>query len=149
MIRTCDGKDPFLLREVVVTTSPSGKEEVDWARCDCGTVFDDAQRTTIYPHQYIPTQQERAVIMTRVMDMVREGLTAEQIREQLTRQPVVNYSGHTTPTPDEGNPMGEFRDEDAVNVTGDETEQVSAEGTENAETEAADESVEGTDSEEN
>lgn len=50
MIRMCDGKDPNLLK-------PDEHDDTQpWAGyvpCDCGLVFDDEDRMTIYPHQEV------------------------------------------------------------------------------------------------
>lgn len=145
MIRTCDGNDPNLKREQVDRISASGQESTKWVPCDCGTTFDDVERLTVYPHYAIPAREDKEALLKMVDQMVEQGKTSEQIREQLTLQPVVNYSQGNTPTPDRRSPMGEF-DNDAV--TGNESaERVSAEGTENAEAEqtAADVDADGTD----
>lgn len=134
MIRTCDGTDENLKREEVTRTSRAGQETVEWISCDCGLSFDDVERLVVYPHHFIPSRENRTELIARVDEMVKQGRTAEDIRQalQLTSQPVGATVG-ASPTTTQGAPMGEdggFRSSDEP------TEAVAAEGTEN--TEAAD-----------
>ena len=96
MIRTCDGSDATLSREKTFTTTPGGQETRVWVPCDCGTTFDDVERMVIYPHYFLKVGK------LRLQEMVQSGMTTEQIREQLTRQPGANYDDDITPTPDRG-----------------------------------------------
>lgn len=96
MIRTCDGSDATLSREKTFTTTPGGQETRVWVPCDCGTTFDDVERMVIYPHYYLKVGKER------LQELIASGMTTEQIREQLTRQPGANYDGDITPTPEKG-----------------------------------------------
>lgn len=45
MQRTCDGTDPYLIKDSVP--------------CDCGETFDDVERSVIFPHVRIPTREEK------------------------------------------------------------------------------------------
>lgn len=96
MIRTCDGNDATLSREKTFTTTPGGQETRVWVPCDCGTTFDDVERMVIYPHYYLRVGKER------LQELIASGMTTEQIRERLTRQPGANYDGAITPAQIEG-----------------------------------------------
>jgi hypothetical protein len=50
MIRTCDGTDCNLITE-------------DGGPCRCGLTFDDVDHRVIYPHERIPTREEKAAAM--------------------------------------------------------------------------------------
>lgn len=50
MIRNCDGTDPHLLAE-------------DRTLCACGLTFDDVDHVVVYPHQRIPSREERDAIL--------------------------------------------------------------------------------------
>ena len=52
MIRHCDGADPSLIR-------PSLSAPDTVTPCDCGNTFDDVDHSTIFPHNYIPSQEVR------------------------------------------------------------------------------------------
>jgi len=52
MIRTCNGNDRNLLDGPTSTAGP----------CACGLTFDDVRRSTIYPHVFIPTREEKEAI---------------------------------------------------------------------------------------
>lgn len=57
MLRTCDGTDPNLTRPIL-----EGEESGPWpgsVPCDCGRTFDDVEYNVTYPHEYIPTPEER------------------------------------------------------------------------------------------
>jgi hypothetical protein len=61
MQRHCDGTDPNLIRP-------------DGTPCDCGASFDDIDWTVIYPHQRIPSQAEKQVIVDRLItDLTAAG----------------------------------------------------------------------------
>lgn len=110
MLRQCNGRDPGLLKEIAHPQTDARQ----WVLCDCGTEFDDAQRLVIYPHHFIRIDDKR-----KLEDMVRSGMSAEQIREELTRQPSVNYPTVNQPRSNEGNIMGEsseFRAEEDQNT---------------------------------
>jgi hypothetical protein len=52
VIRRCDGTDPNLTRDVREGEQQRGP----WpgtVPCDCGRVFDDVDRLTIYPHSLV------------------------------------------------------------------------------------------------
>lgn len=143
MIRTCDGNDANLKRQIVTKVAHSGQEVVQWVPCDCGTTFDDVERLVIYPHYYIPTREDKEDLRVAVQNMVTEGLSSEQIREQLqlTNQQAVNYSEGTEPQPNEGKPdMTESTD---PRFGGDETATDSAEGVSTEAAEATDENATG------
>lgn len=53
MMRRCDGTDPNLLVF----------DDEDERPCNCGRVFDDVKFTTVFPHQRILTQAEKAELM--------------------------------------------------------------------------------------
>lgn len=57
MTRHCNGKDPNLVRfvdEPIRVHHVLAARKVDDGRpCDCGLVFDDVLRSTIYPHSRI------------------------------------------------------------------------------------------------
>ena len=64
MIRRCDGTDPNLIRypETPAPPPPVVDDEVaprlrrrlaDGVPCDCGLVFDDVRRSTIFPHELV------------------------------------------------------------------------------------------------
>jgi len=133
MIRTCDGTDANLKRELVTNTSPAGQEKVEWVSCDCGLAFDDVERLVVYPHHFIPNREDKAALVAAIDQMVKDDKSAEEIRialQQLTSQPVA-AKVEPTPTTTEGSPMG---DGEGFAQTEDNTEVVSAEGT--ADTEA-------------
>jgi hypothetical protein len=46
MRRHCDGTDPNLLR-------PDDSNPVGYRPCDCGLIFDDVYRSTVWPHYAI------------------------------------------------------------------------------------------------
>jgi len=50
VIRHCDGTDPNLLGE-------------DRAPCACGLTFDGVDHVVIWPHQRIPSREERAALL--------------------------------------------------------------------------------------
>ncbi len=55
MTRTCDGTDPNLLMWIDPKTGLRLESGAPLLRhhskpCDCGLVFDDVRRSTIYPH---------------------------------------------------------------------------------------------------
>lgn len=140
MIRRCDGTDETLLRESV---NPQTEERA-WRPCDCGTQFDDVERTTIYPHRFIRADKERLAAL------VEQGLTADQIHEQLTAHPELNYSQGNQPRDERTPVMGEGNDfqteqnpgygqapDAAVDTHADESD--SAEATEGTESVDADE----------
>jgi hypothetical protein len=69
MIRFCNGFDPNL-------TDSSGHP------CRCGLVFDDVAHSTVYPHQYIPTREEKE----KLMDVLAaEGIFDKEDEELLER----------------------------------------------------------------
>lgn len=133
MIRTCDGTDVNLKREEVTRTTRAGQECMEWVPCDCGLSFDDVERLVIYPHHFIPNREDKAALLERVNQMVKDGKTAEEIRQalQLTSQPVgAMVEAPTTTT--EGSPMGEGNDfAGTTGEQGEDTGVVSAEGTGN------------------
>lgn len=63
--RTCDGTDPNLTRQVhevdymprQMTASPewqaTARPDCVVIRCQCGLVFDDTERLTTYPHEFL------------------------------------------------------------------------------------------------
>lgn len=61
MRRRCDGTDPNLVRYVAAKGAivddgepPRRRSlEVDGKPCDCGLVFDDVYRSTIFPHELV------------------------------------------------------------------------------------------------
>lgn len=109
MIRVCDGTDEGLRREQVDRIAASGQESTAWRPCDCGLKFDDNDRLTVYPHQFIHgnlSREERVELGRRVDELVAGGRTAEEIRQWLTSQPV-SASLEASPTTTEGSPMGE------------------------------------------
>lgn len=57
MTRHCNGQDPNLIRfgeEPVKVHHVLMPRKIDAGRpCDCGLVFDDVRRSTIYPHSRI------------------------------------------------------------------------------------------------
>lgn len=61
MRRHCDGKDPNLVMYVDPETGKRCGDTADEPQalkqdqqpCDCGRVFDDVRRSTIYPHREI------------------------------------------------------------------------------------------------
>lgn len=57
MTRHCNGKDPNLVRfddePIRVYHVLSARKVDDGRPCDCGLVFDDVRRSTIYPHSRI------------------------------------------------------------------------------------------------
>lgn len=58
MIRTCDGTDVNLLDDPATHTP-----------CGCGLTFDDVDRSTIYPHEFLPTPEQKAQL-ARWLDTV-------------------------------------------------------------------------------
>jgi hypothetical protein len=52
MRRRCDGADPNLTRDVRFWERPAGPWP-DAVPCDCGLVFDDVQRSTVWPHRWL------------------------------------------------------------------------------------------------
>lgn len=50
MLRTCTGADDTLSRKL---------EDGRYVACDCGKTFDDVEYSTLFPHEYIPTPEER------------------------------------------------------------------------------------------
>jgi hypothetical protein len=109
MIRVCDGTDEGLRREEVNRVAASGQESVAWRPCDCGLRFDDKDRLTVYPHQFIHgnlSREERVELGRRVEELVAGGKSAEEIREWLTSQPVSATLG-ATPTASERSHMDE------------------------------------------
>jgi hypothetical protein len=59
MMRSCDGRDPNLRDE-------------DGAVDNCGLVFDDVARSTIHPHVFIPSREDKARILAMFEEMVVE-----------------------------------------------------------------------------
>lgn len=61
MRRHCDGKDPNLVMYVDQETNVRCGDNVNEPQavsaiqkpCDCGRVFDDVRRSTVYPHEPI------------------------------------------------------------------------------------------------
>lgn len=64
MIRTCNGQDPNLL------DGPCG------GPCACGLVFDDVRRSTIHPHVFIPTHEEKAKLLATLEEIFQEPVPA-------------------------------------------------------------------------
>lgn len=62
MIRTCNGADRFLLDGPTSSAGP----------CACGLTFDDVQRSTVYPHVFIPTRAEREAMIAMLDTIVVE-----------------------------------------------------------------------------
>lgn len=130
MIRKCDGTDEFLKREQVAMVA--GQESVSWVPCDCGLEFDDVVRLTIYPHRFIPLQVAvRVAIQAEMERMIAAGMTAEQISNQLTSQPVSGIV-ESSATTKEGSSMDEQFGTGPTGEQGDDTAVVSAEDTEAA-----------------
>lgn len=134
MIRECRGDDVTLLKEQVDRTAANGQETMTYVPCDCGLRFDDVERTVIFPHHYIRTNNEM------VLGLAAQGLSVEQIREHLTHHPVSTYSEDTNEAPsDEGVPMtDEYRNEEPTTEAVDPTDT-----TESTEAEQASGGIEG------
>lgn len=131
MIRTCDGTDENLKREEVTRTTRAGQECMEWVPCDCGLSFDDVERLVIYPHHFIPNREDKAALLERVNQMVKDGKTAEEIRQalQLTSQPVGAMVESPTTTTTKGSSMDEQFGTGPTGEQDESTAVVSAEGT--------------------
>lgn len=70
MMRHCDGTDPYLLDGPTPNAGP----------CACGLRFDDAARSTVYPHVFIPTRddKERLAAMLDSIAVEEAGPDAER-----------------------------------------------------------------------
>lgn len=62
MIRTCNGRDPWLRSERTPRSTP----------CTCGLTFDDVTRSTVYPHVFIPTRAEKEAMLAQLESVVLE-----------------------------------------------------------------------------
>jgi hypothetical protein len=64
MIRTCDGTDQFLIKNILDR----------WIPCDCGAVFDDAERMVVWPHERIGPKPsyEELVALARAAGVLDE-----------------------------------------------------------------------------
>lgn len=50
MMRTCNGRDPWVRSERTPAATP----------CTCGLTFDENTRSLVYPHVFIPTRADLA-----------------------------------------------------------------------------------------
>ena len=66
MIRTCNGYDLTLLDGPARTAGP----------CACGLTFDDVERSTVYPHIFIPTADDKAAMLAALDTIVVEQVPA-------------------------------------------------------------------------
>ena len=87
MIRTCDGTDPNLTREIpeasfhadTMALSPwnkSAKPGTVVIQCACGLRFDDVKRMVIYPHERV----SGTVIITQGRQYETDQVRPRQIR---------------------------------------------------------------------
>jgi hypothetical protein len=53
MWRHCDGTDPNLIRKVYPDVTDLPTYRVAYEPCACGLMFDDVQRSTVWPHDRI------------------------------------------------------------------------------------------------
>jgi len=60
VIRTANGMDEFL-------KDTAGLPD------NCGLTFDDVQRSTVHPHVFIPTREEKERMLTELEEIVVEG----------------------------------------------------------------------------
>lgn len=66
MIRTCNGHDVLLLDGPTGTAGP----------CACGLTFDDVERSTVYPHVFIPTAADKTAMLAALDSIALEPVTA-------------------------------------------------------------------------
>lgn len=69
MIRTCDGTDPTLVMLVEQNDGWDGMHVMGRpVPCNCGQTFDDVDHSTIFPHAYIPSVEERRKLIDAYLE---------------------------------------------------------------------------------
>lgn len=75
MIRTCDGTDRFLHDGPTPNAGP----------CACRLTFDDVERSTVYPHVFLPTAADREKLTVWLDTVAVEDLAAMG-RDEMARR---------------------------------------------------------------
>lgn len=75
MIRRCDGTDPNLIREIPGVRSDT-PFDLRYEPCTCGRLFNDVERSTIWPHYKLLTHEQKQAFLDAFDD---QSLSTEDV----------------------------------------------------------------------